>query len=212
MDRYENFRRYLHKRVASIEAAYCRGHLYHLPTGFPGLIVPPDKPCYDLVLGELMTFKLPLETLPVLDRLERYDPIWPRRSVYVRRLLPILVLQNAQTGAVEERRAWVYTYPEDHLSPSHAHQFRIECGQWHALKKPPKGRQVPPEPGIRRCSHPAHGYLEISAAMSHEAVLQKHLQRRQCAYFCHHRQQCAMPEAQGQRLPPPGTPDPGLSL
>ncbi len=95
-----------------VEEATARGRLYHLPSGYPALVVPREDiyatgtadPIHDaseqqrldragvhrsdgaLVFGELFTFDDPEERLAALDRLEGFDP--GRSSLYRRVLIP----------------------------------------------------------------------------------------------------------------------------
>jgi gamma-glutamylcyclotransferase (GGCT)/AIG2-like uncharacterized protein YtfP len=107
------------------EEATVRGRLYDLPSGYPALVVPEEDvraigtadPTGDaseqqlahgkvyrldgiLVSGELLTFDDPEERLPVLDRLEGFDPAGP--SLYRRVLIP------AETSGGNGVLAWAY--------------------------------------------------------------------------------------------------------
>lgn len=135
MERFNNFNRYLKKRVRSIDIGYCRGYLYNLPVGFPGLIVPED-PCSTLVAGEIMRFDNPQKMMKLLDRLERYIPGNEKKSIYLRRKLPLIYESTDHPKQLQKIDAWVYTYPEYHLSHEHHHEIRIECGQWKAFSGP----------------------------------------------------------------------------
>ncbi|MEA3465174.1 MAG: gamma-glutamylcyclotransferase family protein [Thermodesulfobacteriota bacterium] len=132
MERFNNFNRYLKKRVRSIDIGYCRGYLYNLPVGFPGMIVPEDQ-CSTLVAGEIMRFDNPLKMMKLLDRLERYIPGNEKKSIYLRRKLPLIYESTEHPDQFHKIEAWVYTYPEYHLSNEHHHEIRIECGQWKAF-------------------------------------------------------------------------------
>ena len=132
MERFNNFNRYLKKRVRSIDIGYCRGYLYNLPVGFPGLIVP-EVSCSTIVAGEIMRFDNPLKMIKLLDRLERYFPGNEKKSIYLRRKLPLILETSGQSRQLQKIDAWVYTYPEYHLSHEHHHEIRIDCGQWKAF-------------------------------------------------------------------------------
>jgi gamma-glutamylcyclotransferase (GGCT)/AIG2-like uncharacterized protein YtfP len=107
------------------EEATVRGRLYDLPSGYPALVVPEEdvraigtadptgdaseqqlahgkvyRPDGILVSGELLTFDDPEERLPVLDRLEGFDPAGP--SLYRRVLIP------AETSGGNGVLAWAY--------------------------------------------------------------------------------------------------------
>lgn len=134
MERFHNFDRYIKKKVTSIEIGYCRGYLFNLPLGFPGLIIPED-PCSTLVAGEIMQFRHPLKMMKLLDRLECYHPENEQRSVYLRRKMT-LIKENPENPTQRTMvNAWVYTYPEQHLSNEHHKEVRIECGQWKAFNR-----------------------------------------------------------------------------
>jgi len=134
MERYANFNRFIKRRVRSLRAGYCRGYLYYLPMGFPALIYPED-PCTSLVAGELMTFDNPIRAMRLLDRLEHFNPLAPAKSTYIRKKLPVILEEEGENGPeLRQVDAWVYTYPEDHLSTRHRRQVRIECGQWSSFR------------------------------------------------------------------------------
>lgn len=108
-----------------VEEARVRGWLYHLPFGFPAIVVPPESihatgtadPASDvltqqrhepdlqrtsggpLVTGEIFTFENPHHRLPELDRLEGFNP--GSRSLYHRVLVPA----TAEGGPL---LAWAY--------------------------------------------------------------------------------------------------------
>ncbi|MEJ2201988.1 MAG: gamma-glutamylcyclotransferase [Desulfuromonadaceae bacterium] len=191
MERYENFMRYIKKRVLTIDVAYCRGILYHLPIGFPGLIVP-EQGEGDLVVGEVMTVRDPVKVLKLLDRLEDYFPQDPQRSVYLRRLLPIIVETPGRPPVFQERQAWVYTYPADHLTPQHERQVRIECGQWKAFAKSPSNGCSPlafSRIRQQRCFADG-GRIIVEPALQQEALVRQALNALPCFRFCRNQQQC----------------------
>ena len=132
MERFTNFNRYLKKRVCSIEIGYCQGYLYNLPLGFPGLIVP-EEPCPTLVAGEIMRFHNPGRIMKVLDRLENYRSTNESKSTYLCRKMTLICESTTSLGQPRKIEAWVYTYPERHLSYEHQREVRIECGQWKAF-------------------------------------------------------------------------------
>ncbi|OEU74956.1 MAG: hypothetical protein BA874_00805 [Desulfuromonadales bacterium C00003068] len=135
MERFHNFDRYIKKKVTSIEIGYCRGYLFNLPLGFPGLIVP-EAPCSTLVAGEIMQFYQPLKMMKLLDRLESYLPDNEQKSVYLRRKMTLIKESPDDPTQRTMIDAWVYTYPEQHLSNEHHKEVRIECGQWKAFNRP----------------------------------------------------------------------------
>ncbi len=110
--------------------ATARGRLYHLPSGYPALVIPKEDiravgtvdPIHDaleqqrlnlskvyrpdgtLVYGELMTFDDPEVRLPALDHLEGFDPASP--SPYQRVLIPTETMGGAAV------LAWAYVIEE----------------------------------------------------------------------------------------------------
>ncbi len=191
MARYRNFNRFLKRKTLSIRTAYCQGFLYHLPIGFPGLIQFED--CQDLVAGELMTFKRPEKIMKVLDQLEGFYPDNPRKSVYTRIKLPVIVEKPNCPNEFEEEEAWVYTYPWEHLTPEHQKEFFISCGNWKLFceqprtKKPRRIRSLFNR--IRRSSNHQHVHIVPAFCMDEE----KHELWRSslaCSYLCKNRNLC----------------------
>ncbi len=170
LQRYKNFDRFLRKKVKTIEPAYCQGFLYHLPIGFPGLITLDG--CHDLVVGELMSFGNPVKIMRALDRLEGYYPDDSQKSVYLRKKLPVIVEIDVDKHEFEEREAWVYTYPFDHLTPEHQKEYFISCGNWKLLCEQP----VIKEPGrirtvfnkLRRIPKPEQVHIVPRLCMDEE--------------------------------------------
>ncbi len=191
MARYRNFNRFLKRKTLSIRTAYCQGFLYHLPIGFPGLIQFED--CQDLVAGELMTFKRPEKIMKVLDQLEGFYPDNPRKSVYTRIKLPVIVEKPNCPNEFEEEEAWVYTYPWEHLTPEHQKEFFISCGNWKLFceqprtKKPRRIRSLFNR--IRRSSNHQHVHIVPAFCMDEE----KHELWRSslaCSHLCKNRNLC----------------------
>ena len=113
-----------------VEDATARGRLYHLPSGYPALVVPKEdiratgtaNPIRDaseqqrlghqgayrsdgaVVFGELFFFDDPEERLPALDRLEGFNP--GRSSLYRRVLIP------TETSGGAGVLAWAYVIEE----------------------------------------------------------------------------------------------------
>jgi len=191
MERYENFNRHIKKRVLTVEIAYCQGFLYHLPVGFPGLIIP-DEPCEDLVAGEVMTFNDPGRVMKILDRLEDYYPSNPQRSVYVRRALPVIIETPGTPPVFRQINAWVYSYPADHLSPTHHRQVRIECGQWKAFAKRPRNSgPVDLLQLVKRQRFSGRGeHIAIEPALQKEPLILDNLGSLPCYHFCRNQHLC----------------------
>ena len=196
MERYENFNRHIKKRVLSVEIAYCQGYLYHLPVGFPGLIVP-EEPCEDLVAGEVMTFNEPERVMKILDRLEDYYPSRPERSVYQRQILPVIMEIPGPSPSFRQISAWVYSYPEDHLSISHQRQVRIECGQWKAFAKRPRNSATPDLLQlVKRQRFSGRGeHIAIEPALQKEPLILDNLGPLPCYHFCRNQHLCGQHQA-----------------
>ena len=75
----------------TVEPAVTGGRLYHLSMGFPAMVGAEDGQVY----GEAMTFPDIEATLELLDVLEGYYPGAPSRSMYVRQLREITLLDSS---------------------------------------------------------------------------------------------------------------------
>ncbi|MFN2257555.1 MAG: gamma-glutamylcyclotransferase family protein [Desulfuromonadaceae bacterium] len=210
MERYTNFNRFIKRKVTSLQAGYCRGYLYYLPMGFPALIYPED-PCTSLVAGELMTFHNPVRTIRLLDRLEQYNPLAPHKSTYIRKKLPLIVEQEDEQGDLKQIDAWVYTYPEDHLSNNHQRQVRIECGQWASFRSNghPDAELAEMAERLRYCDRTQS--ILVDPAMCAEPVLRSAPHLYGCERFCDKNKACqqnrrVMQKLQGVDFPAQGCP------
>ncbi|OEU76660.1 MAG: hypothetical protein BA864_11070 [Desulfuromonadales bacterium C00003093] len=195
MERFSNFNRYIRKRVRSVNIGYCRGYLYNLPLGFPGLIVP-EVPCSTLVAGEIMCFDNPLKVMKLLDRLESYIPGNEKKSIYLRRKLPLICETADHPEQMHKVDAWVYTYPQYHLSNEHHRELRIECGQWKAFSG-----QARPDTELdlmfERLSFCDNRQKVIVDPLLHEELLHhKLLSAHSCRRFCENRQHCGWSKRQ----------------
>lgn len=201
MERFSNFNRFIKKRVTAIEIGYCRGYLYTLPLGFPGLIVP-EGSCSTLVAGEIMRFDNPLKVMKLLDRLEDYIPGNEKKSVYLRRKMTLICENSAKTPSrdsvaaqttAEPHRmieAWVYTYPAYHLSREHHREIRIECGQWKAFNgttQPDATLQTQFE-RLSFCDHLQQ--VIVDPLLLEEPLFQRSAQFRSCFKACGNRHAC----------------------
>ncbi|MEA1922775.1 MAG: gamma-glutamylcyclotransferase family protein [Pseudomonadota bacterium] len=191
LQRYKNFNRFLRKKVKTVQPAYCQGFLYHLPIGFPGLVTLDG--CQDLVVGELMSFTNPVKIMRALDQLEGYYPDDSRKSVYIRQKLPIIVEVDAGKQEFEERQAWVYTYPMEHLTPEHQKEYLISCGNWKLLCQQPvlqnPGRIKSVFNKLRRIPDPKHIHIEPVMCMDEE--MHTHwATSTACARFCKNPEWC----------------------
>ena len=191
LERYKNFNRFLRKKVKTIQSAYCQGFLYHLPIGFPGLVTLDG--CQDLVVGELMSFANPVKIMRALDQLEGYYPDDSRKSVYIRKKLPIIVEVDAEKQEFAERPAWVYTYPIEHLTPAHQKEYFISCGNWKLLCDQPvlqnQGKIRTVFNKLRRIPDPKHIHIEPVMCMDEE--MHTHwTTSTACARFCKNPEWC----------------------
>ncbi len=139
---FENHDKFCQDALEIEEASVC-GRLYDLPFGFPALLVPEETihaagtkdAIFDAAtqhrlnktapilfrdepraFGELLTFDDPEERLPLLDRLEGFDP--KGRSLYRRALIP------AETAT---RSILVWTYVIEKPTGTH-----LPGGHWPA--------------------------------------------------------------------------------
>ncbi len=187
MERFRNFNRFVKKRVVSIEIGYCRGYLYNLPMGFPGLIVP-DDPCPTLVAGEIMRFDKPMRMMKILDRLEHYIPGNEKRSIYLRRRMPVFTAAAGDDDTpLRTVEAWIYVYPERHLSYEHQRELRIECGQWKAFDGPVvNSRQLDAIfAGQQQC-----GNVLVHPALQRQKEMSKAASAYPCSRFCRNSANC----------------------
>ena len=117
---------------ASVERGTVRGRLYHLPFGFPALVVPEEDVYavgtadyladaklsanseigereelahWDVVHGELLAFEDHEERLPKVDGLEGFRP--GEGGLYTRVLVPVTL-----AGGGETVLAWAYSVDE----------------------------------------------------------------------------------------------------
>ncbi|MFO7831169.1 MAG: gamma-glutamylcyclotransferase family protein [Desulfuromonadaceae bacterium] len=210
MERYTNFNRFIKRKVTSLHAGYCRGYLYYLPMGFPALIYPED-PCTSLVAGELMTFHNPARAMRLLDRLEQYNPLSPHKSTYIRKKLPVIVESEDEKDELKHIEAWVYTYPEDHLSNDHQRQVRIECGQWASFRShgQPEKELAEMTERLRYCDRTQS--ILVDPAICIEPVLRSAPHLYGCERFCDKNNAClqnrrTIQEKQGVDFPAQGCP------
>jgi len=101
----------------TIEPASTQGRLYHLPAGFPAMVEDTEGTVY----GEAMTFPDIDETLARLDVLEGYRPDSPGRSLFLRRVQAVTLLESGETVPA-------YCYRWRGLLPEGA--VHIPSGRW----------------------------------------------------------------------------------
>jgi gamma-glutamylcyclotransferase (GGCT)/AIG2-like uncharacterized protein YtfP len=119
-----NYGAYCESKVLSYEKAYCRGRLYELSLGYPGLSAGSDQ-----VWGYLLTFKDP-RNLGDLDPLEDYQPSRaPSENEYQRRLSPVYRPNHRFLSL-----AWVYTMTQ---ATVRGYQGRyLPAGEWSGFPNP----------------------------------------------------------------------------
>jgi gamma-glutamylcyclotransferase (GGCT)/AIG2-like uncharacterized protein YtfP len=199
MQRFKNFNRFIKRHMLTVQPAYCRGFLYHLPIGFPGLIYLEE--CSDLVVGELMTFRHPVRIMKALDLLEGYYPDNWQKSTYIRRKLPVIreIISPTNTPPrYEETEAWVYTYPLEHLSPSHREEFFISCGNWRLFSEAPASPQHRRTPlsslfaRLRRSPQQQHVSIEPVLCSADQPLAQEWQTSAACSKFCRNKDLCRL--------------------
>lgn len=96
------------KEVASIVrgcrrlgSAHVRGRLYDFGE-FPGAVLDPSS--RSMIHGELVVLPSDGQTLDILDRYEEFDPLHPKRSLFVRRKAKIRMANG------RSREGWIYVY------------------------------------------------------------------------------------------------------
>ena len=103
--------------------AWTDGRLYHLPEGYPTLLL---EPAEVPVRGELVVLVDPTVALPALDDYEGYDPVAPEGSLYVRQVVEV----HTEDGAAE---AWVYACPNFLRDDVIARGLAVEDGDWRGF-------------------------------------------------------------------------------
>ena len=97
----------LHSELAKLKARYLGkgrigGNLFNLGE-YPGVV--PASSARKGVEGELYELSNAKEHLPVLDRIEEFDPERPSKSLFVRRRATVRMNDGSRV------RAWVYFLP-----------------------------------------------------------------------------------------------------
>lgn len=89
------------KRFRRLGSAHVRGRLYDFGD-FPGAVLDPSS--RSIVQGELVAIPSDGRILQALDRYEEFDPLDPKRSLFVRKRAKIR-MANGST-----REGWIYIY------------------------------------------------------------------------------------------------------
>jgi len=113
-----NFERYVSDALTVVRAEIT-GRLYHLPQGYPGLVLEGDE----MIQGEAMTFADLPAKLRAVDPLETCDPARPEASLYRRAVYTIFLLPDRRPVP-----AWVYVYAR----PLPEAARPVEGGDWRS--------------------------------------------------------------------------------
>ena len=89
------------KRLRRLGSAQVRGRLYDFGE-FPGAVLDPLS--RTMIHGELVALPSDGRILDALDRYEEFDPLAPKRSLFVRRKAKVR-MANGST-----REGWIYVY------------------------------------------------------------------------------------------------------
>ncbi len=114
---------YGHLFAGTARRAWTNGRLFHLPEGYPMLLL---EPAEVPVQGEVVVLADPRAALPALDDYEGYDPATPEASLYVRQVVEVFT----DDGAVE---AWVYACPAFLRDDVVARGLLVEDGDWRGF-------------------------------------------------------------------------------
>ena len=89
------------KRFRRLGSAHVRGKLYDLGE-FPGAVLDPSS--RTIIHGELVALPSDERILEALDRYEEFDPLAPKKSLFVRKKAKVL-MDNGSS-----REGWIYVY------------------------------------------------------------------------------------------------------
>ncbi|RMG16605.1 MAG: gamma-glutamylcyclotransferase [Deltaproteobacteria bacterium] len=112
------------------QRAWLLGRLYHLPEGYPTLVLDTGG---TRVAGELLHLNEVDGALSRLDAYEGHDPEDRLASLYVR----VVTTVNHEDG---ESKAWVYVCPPHLLTEVETRGALVEDGDWRAYlrrRRPP---------------------------------------------------------------------------
>lgn len=120
-----------HKRIERFivraEPAFVTGRLYHLPQGYPALVLERDIGCKlnsGCVAGDLLEFESLEAVLPILDELEDYYGAGDPRNLYER------VTVSARTKRGSRFSAMVYVFAGNQLNWLERHAIPVPEGDW----------------------------------------------------------------------------------
>src|SRR5262245_36085944 len=89
------------KRFRRLGSAHVRGRLYDFGK-FPGAVLDPSS--RSMIHGELVALPSDERVLEALDRYEEFDPLAPRKSLFVRKKAKVLMANG------DSRESWIYVY------------------------------------------------------------------------------------------------------
>ena len=89
------------KRFRRLGPASVRGKLYDFGE-FPGAII--DQSCRTMIHGELVLLPADNRVFEVLDRYEEFDPLRPKRSLFIRKKAKVRLADGSSL------EGWIYVY------------------------------------------------------------------------------------------------------
>src|ERR1044071_6674089 len=89
------------RRFRRLGPGHVRGRLYDLGE-FPGAVLDPSS--RTIIHGELVSLPSQTRILDALDRYEEFDPLAPKKSLFVRKKAKVL-MDNGSS-----REGWIYVY------------------------------------------------------------------------------------------------------
>lgn len=89
------------KRFRRLGSAHVRGRLYDFGE-FPGAVL--DSSSRTMIHGELVALPSDERILEALDRYEEFDPVAPKKSLFIRKKVRVLMADGSR------RESWIYVY------------------------------------------------------------------------------------------------------
>lgn len=89
------------KRFRRLGSAHVRGRLYDFGD-FPGAVLDPSS--RTMIHGELVALPSDERVLETLDRYEEFDPLDPKKSLFVRKKAKVRMANGSS------REGWIYVY------------------------------------------------------------------------------------------------------
>jgi gamma-glutamylcyclotransferase (GGCT)/AIG2-like uncharacterized protein YtfP len=89
------------KRFRRLGSAHVRGRLYDFGE-FPGAVL--DSSSRTMIHGELVALPSDQRILETLDRYEEFDPVAPKKSLFIRKKVRVLMADGSR------RESWIYVY------------------------------------------------------------------------------------------------------